>query len=205
MSAVATSRVEPSVSRRFARPATAWLLLAVILAMFVAFGIVFYSPLTSPALFRAAGGLSAAFVFPFCTFTIVGAVIAMRRPANPVGWLCMGGSAVLAIGSLSSLVGAGKPIAVMFATPALCQTATCGPVLDALLSIRKPYEDRVAFVHIEIYKSNKGVDVAPTVAAWNLPGEPWLFTVDGQGTVKSRLDGAFGRDEMKQALDALVA
>ena len=105
MSAVATSRVEPSVSRRFARPATAWLLLAVILAMFVAFGIVFYSPLTSPALFRAAGGLSAAFVFPFCTFTIVGAVIAMRRPANPVGWLCMGGSAVLAIGSLSSLVG----------------------------------------------------------------------------------------------------
>jgi signal transduction histidine kinase len=105
MSAVASSRVEHSVARRLARPATAWLLLAVILAMFVAFGVVFYSPLTSPALFRAAGGLSAAFVFPFCAFTIVGAVIALRRPANPVGWLCMGGSAVLAIGSLSSLVG----------------------------------------------------------------------------------------------------
>ena len=105
MSAVATSRVEPSVPRRLARPATAWLLLAVILAMFVAFGVVFYSPLTSPALFRATGALSAAFVFPFCTFTIVGAVIAMRRPSNPVGWLCMGGSAVLALGSLSSLVG----------------------------------------------------------------------------------------------------
>jgi signal transduction histidine kinase len=105
MSAVVTSRVEPSVPRRLARPATAWLLLAVILAMFVAFGVVFYSPLTSPALFRATGALSAAFVFPFCTFTIVGAVIAMRRPSNPVGWLCMGGSAVLALGSLSSLLG----------------------------------------------------------------------------------------------------
>jgi signal transduction histidine kinase len=73
--------------------------------MFVAFGVVFYTPLTSPALFRATGGLSAAFVFPFCSFAIVGAVIATRRPANPVGWLCIGGTAVLALGSLSGLVG----------------------------------------------------------------------------------------------------
>jgi signal transduction histidine kinase len=81
------------------------LLLAVVIAMFVAFAVVFYSPLTSPALFRALGGLSAAFVFPFCSFAIVGAVIATRRPANPVGWLCIAGSAVLVIGSLSALVG----------------------------------------------------------------------------------------------------
>jgi signal transduction histidine kinase len=80
-------------------------MLALILSMFVAFGVVFFSPLTPPALFQATGALSAAFVFPFAAFAIVGAVIAIRRPANPVGWLCMGGSAVLAIGSLSSLVG----------------------------------------------------------------------------------------------------
>jgi signal transduction histidine kinase len=83
----------------------AWLMLVLILSMFTAFGIVFYSPLTPPALFRAGGALSAAFVFPFAGFAVVGAVIAMRRPANPVGWLCMGGAAVLAVGSLSALVG----------------------------------------------------------------------------------------------------
>ena len=105
MSAVATPHIEPSFVRRLARPATAWVMLALIVSMFVAFGVVFYSPLTPPALFRATGALSAAFVFPFCAFAIVGAVIAMRRPANPVGWLCMGGSAVLAVGSLSALVG----------------------------------------------------------------------------------------------------
>jgi signal transduction histidine kinase len=105
MSALATAHVEPSATRRLARPATAWVLLAVIVSMFVAFGVVFYSPLTSPALFRATGGLSAAFVFPFCSFAIVGAVIATRRPTNPVGWLCIAGTAVLVIGSLSALVG----------------------------------------------------------------------------------------------------
>ena len=105
MSAVATPNSEPLATRRLARPATAWLFLSVVVAMYVAFGVVFYSPLTSPALFRAFGGLSAAFVFPFCSFAIVGAVIATRRPANPVGWLCIAGSAVLVIGSLSALVG----------------------------------------------------------------------------------------------------
>src|SRR3984957_3697593 len=107
MSAIATPHMEPSATRRLARPATAWVLLAVIVAMFVAFGVVFYSPLTPQSLFQATGALSAAFVFPFCSFAIVGAVIAMRRPATPVGWLCICGSGVLAIGSLSSLVGSG--------------------------------------------------------------------------------------------------
>ncbi len=105
MSARATPHIEASATRRLARPATAWVLLAVILSMFAAFAVVFYSSLTPPALFRATGSLSAAFVFPFCTFTIAGAVIAMRRPANPVGWLCIGGSGALALGSLSALVG----------------------------------------------------------------------------------------------------
>ena len=106
MSDRATPHIEVAATRRLARPATAWVSLAVIVSMFVAFGVVFYTPLTSPALFRATGGLSAAFVFPFCSFAIVGAVIATRRPANPVGWLCMSGAAVLALGSLSGLVGA---------------------------------------------------------------------------------------------------
>jgi hypothetical protein len=107
--------------------------------------------------------------------------------------------------SLSDLIGSGRPVAVMFATPALCQTATCGPVLDQLLAVRAPYEDRVSFVHVEIYKTNKGTALVPTVDAWQLPGEPWLYTVDGSGVVRGRLDGAFGRGEIVQQLDALVA
>ena len=106
--------------------------------------------------------------------------------------------------SLSDVIGTGMPVAAMFATPALCQTATCGPVLDQLLTVRKAYVGRVAFVHVEIYQSNKGVALSPTVAAWNLPGEPWLFTIDGTGIVRGRLDGAFGRDEVQAQVAALI-
>ena len=65
--------------------------------------------------------------------------------------------------SLSEVIGTGRPVAVMFATPALCQTRYCGPVLDELLVARKPFEDRVTFVHVEIYTSNTGNTQTPTV------------------------------------------
>jgi hypothetical protein len=106
--------------------------------------------------------------------------------------------------SLSEVIGAGAPVAVMFATPALCQSQYCGPVLDELLEVRDRYPG-VTFVHVEIYASNRGADLSPTVEAWGIQTEPWLYTVDPAGTIVGRIDGAFGRDEIVQQLDALVA
>jgi len=66
------------------------------------------------------------------------------------------------------------------------------------------YAERVRFHHVEIYRSNRGADVAPTVAAWGLPSEPWIYTIDGDGIIRGRLDGAFGSEEIAANLDALV-
>ena len=108
--------------------------------------------------------------------------------------------------SLSEVIGSGRPVAVMFATPALCQSQYCGPVLDELLEIMAPYQQQgVQFVHVEIYESNRGATLAPTVEAWGLPSEPWLYTVDGSGIIRDRLDGAFATNEVTGALDRLVA
>jgi hypothetical protein len=106
--------------------------------------------------------------------------------------------------SLSEVIGTGRSVAVLFATPALCQSQYCGPVLDELLKIKGPYADLVTFVHVDIYRSSTGAELAPTVEAWGLESEPWLYTVDGGGTIVGRLDGAFGGDEMTAQLDALV-
>ncbi len=104
--------------------------------------------------------------------------------------------------SLDTVIGTGKPVAVLFATPALCQSQYCGPVLNELLKIYKKYPE-ITFVHVEIYKSNRGVELSPTVEAWGIESEPWFFTVDGTGTIVGRLDGAFGREEMVKQLNAL--
>lgn len=106
--------------------------------------------------------------------------------------------------SLANVIGTGRPTAVLFATPALCTSMYCGPVLDELLDVRGAYQDRITFVHVDIYKSLRGTTQSPTVLAWKLPSEPWLFTVDGAGTIVTRLDTAMGKEEMQLALDDLL-
>jgi hypothetical protein len=94
----------------------------------------------------------------------------------------------------------------MFATPALCQSQYCGPVLDELLDVMAPYQQQgVTMVHVEIYASTRGATLAPTVEAWGLPSEPWLYTIDATGVIRDRLDGAFATNEVTAALDRLTA
>jgi hypothetical protein len=107
--------------------------------------------------------------------------------------------------SLDTIVGKGKPVAVLFATPARCQSQYCGPVLDSLLPLVADYQDRVDVVHVDIYKDLRTNLTSPTVTAWSLPSEPWLYGVDAAGVITGRLDGAFGQDEMRALLDDLAA
>ncbi|MGH9027293.1 MAG: hypothetical protein ACRDWD_14435 [Acidimicrobiia bacterium] len=108
--------------------------------------------------------------------------------------------------SLTELVGNGQSLAVMFATPARCQTQYCGPVLDLLLDVRdEGVHPDVNAVHVEIYRSLTGAALVPTVDDWRLESEPWLFGIDGAGTVIERLDGAFDRGEIRGLLDRLSA
>jgi hypothetical protein len=106
--------------------------------------------------------------------------------------------------SLADLVGTGEPVAVMFATPARCETQYCGPVLDLLLDVlEEGRHPDLPVVHVEIYRSLTGAALVPTVTDWRLESEPWLFGLDGSGTVVARLDGAFDRSEIRGLLDRL--
>jgi hypothetical protein len=106
--------------------------------------------------------------------------------------------------SLSDLVGT-KPVVVSFSTPARCTSQLCGPTLDMVLEQVPAYQDRVAFVHVEIYQNNSTTDVIQTVADWGLPTEPWVFAIGKDGTIVARLDSAFDRAEVKALVDKAAA
>jgi hypothetical protein len=131
---------------------------------------------------------------------------ASPTPANPLGVepICTRTPMCpLPVLSLDTIIGKGKPVAVLFATPARCQSQYCGPVLDSLLPLVDTYKDRIDIVHVDIYKNLRTDETSPTVTAWHLPSEPWLFGVNPSGTITARLDGAFGQDEMRALLDSL--
>jgi hypothetical protein len=95
-----------------------------------------------------------------------------------------------------------KPVALLFATPALCQSRVCGPVVDVMEQVRSKgdFAD-TAFISSEIYKENR-VDqgLRPAPAAYRLPTEPWLFVLDRQGRVVERIEGAFSVGELEAAV-----
>ena len=95
-----------------------------------------------------------------------------------------------------------KPIVLLFATPALCQTRVCGPVADVAEQVKNERPDDAAYIHMEIWNDNdpnKGA--RPQLFDYNLRTEPWLFVIDADGRVSTRIEGAFSLDELNQALD----
>ena len=47
-----------------------------------------------------------------------------------------------------------RPIVLLFATPALCQSRVCGPVTDVAEQVKSEFGDKADFIHMEIYNDN---------------------------------------------------
>lgn len=106
--------------------------------------------------------------------------------------------------SLDAALAEKRPVALLFSTPARCQSRLCGPVLDNLLAAREQFADRVRFLHVEIYEKASSQKVAPAVEAYKLPGEPFLFLAGADGVVRQRLDNAFDRTEVRAELEKVA-
>jgi hypothetical protein len=90
-----------------------------------------------------------------------------------------------------------KPIVLLFASPALCVSRTCGPVADVTEQVKQEFGDDVAFIHQEPYVDNqiqKGF--RPPLQAFHLTDEPWVFVIDKDGVIRSEIEGPFGVDEL---------
>ncbi len=98
-----------------------------------------------------------------------------------------------------------EPILLLFATPQFCQSRVCGPVVDVAEQVKDQYDDKAAFIHMEIYKDNdpsKGV--RPQVRAFHLPSEPWLFAIDRKGVIRAEIEGAFGVERMTKVVEEVT-
>jgi len=94
------------------------------------------------------------------------------------------------------------PFVVTFATPAYCQSRTCGPVVDVVSAVRKREAgSNVRFIHVEVYQDNdpaKGEN--QWFKEWHLPSEPWVFLVGPDGKVRERFEGTVSVDELDAAV-----
>ena len=95
-----------------------------------------------------------------------------------------------------------EPVVLLFATPALCMSRVCGPVVDIAEEVKSERPDDAAFIHSEIYTDNDpGKGPNARVRAFSLESEPWLFVIDRDGKVSTRIEGAFSAEELNEAID----
>lgn len=118
--------------------------------------------------------------------------------------------------SVAGALAAHEPFALIFATPAFCTSATCGPTLDVVKSAAAPFKDRMDFIHVEPYEldmvdghlrpvlnaDNLPVSVEAT-EAWGLPTEPYIFVVDANGKVTAKFEGIASADELTEAFEQI--
>ena len=98
-----------------------------------------------------------------------------------------------------------EPIVLVFATPALCQSRVCGPVVDVAQQVADKYKGKADFIHMEVYNDNdiaKGI--RPQLEAFNLETEPWTFLIDRNGVIRDRFEGAYGVEELEAAMRSIV-
>lgn len=112
--------------------------------------------------------------------------------------------------TVAQVLADGRPLALLISTPAFCQTAICGPVLDLLVDAGGDYPD-ITFVHAEVYNAPTADPADPAadgvtaaVTDYGLNFEPTLILGDSSGTLVERLDNIYDTVELRAALDRIA-
>jgi hypothetical protein len=118
--------------------------------------------------------------------------------------------------SVADVRGAGEPFVLAFATPKFCTSRACGPVLDRLKPVAGDYPD-LTFINVEPFQlelqdgqlqpvldANGLLQSVPSVREYGLLTEPYIFLVDGDGTITASFEAVVGEPELRTALDELT-
>ncbi len=108
--------------------------------------------------------------------------------------------------TIADAVQSGLPTVVVFASPAFCTNAVCGPQVDVLQELKDKYKGQANFVHVDFYENPHEIQgdlsravISTTVEEWRLPSIEWTFVIDRQGNITARFEGFATLDEVEQA------
>ena len=117
--------------------------------------------------------------------------------------------------SIDEAVISGRPTVVVFATPAFCTSATCGPQVDTVSELRALRSESSNFIHVELYDNPIAIqgdlsraELVPMADEWGFTSIPdwfnesWVFVLDSKGRIHQRFEGFATLEELGVALTA---
>ena len=113
--------------------------------------------------------------------------------------------------TVADAVESGLPTVVVFASPAFCTNAVCGPQVEVLQQLKDEYAGQANFVHVDFYDNPQAIqgdlsnsELSPTVIEWRLPSIEWTFVIDAEGMVTARFEGFGTYTEVEAALKSVL-
>jgi hypothetical protein len=115
--------------------------------------------------------------------------------------------------SIANAIAQHKPTVIVVSTPVYCVSRFCGPITDSVNTLANDaaYKDKVAFVHLEVWKDFEKQEVNPSAKEWITPKdggdtkEPWVFLVGADGNVTQRFDNVVSDEDLAAAVKQLAA
>jgi hypothetical protein len=142
----------------------------------------------------AVGSKARAVRTPVATTAAQRTKVCTRKPACPLHTI-----------SLDDALRAGRPAVVNFATPLLCSSRMCGPVVDEQMVVAAKLGDKASFVHVELFPDRDPNKPAPALVAYGFTTEPWLLVVDRERVIRARFEGPVTAAQIEAALRPLLA
>ncbi len=110
---------------------------------------------------------------------------------------------------IKDVIAAGRPLVIVFSTPAFCTSLFCGPVNEEVEALRDIYKDRVDFVHIEIWRDFTNKIINTTAREWLLTAdgrlsEPVVYAIGKDGVIFDRWEGPIARNVMEASVKAIA-
>ena len=113
--------------------------------------------------------------------------------------------------SIATALERGEPFVVVFASPAFCTNALCGPQVEVLSELADEHGDDATFIHVDLYENPREIQGdfslarrTPVLDEWGLRTDEWTFVVNAAGIVTARFEGFAPREEVEAALVAAL-
>jgi hypothetical protein len=114
--------------------------------------------------------------------------------------------------SLDAALRNSKPTVVSFATPLLCESQLCGPVVDEQILSSEHAGTKANFIHVEEFLPGPThtpppatlENQSPGFKAWHLETEPWVFVIDRGGVIRASFEGPVTAAMIDAALQPLL-
>jgi hypothetical protein len=105
-----------------------------------------------------------------------------------------------------------RPFVVVFASPAFCTNAVCGPQVEVASELRERYGESVDFIHVDLFENPQEIQgdlsravETPLLDEWGLVSPEWTYVVAAGGTVAARFENFVGTEELSEAIEKAIA